>query len=126
MHELSVAQGLVELVADEVARDGPVRVLSVQLRIGPLSGVEPSALLFAYDAATAGTPLDGSALHIEEVPATVFCEPCGVERELVAVTCLRCPACGAATPNVVRGRELEVVSVEVADLTEDVVTATAR
>jgi hydrogenase nickel incorporation protein HypA/HybF len=126
MHELSVAQELVELVAEEVTREGPVRVVSIRLRIGALSGVVPSALRFAYDASTAGTTLEGSALHVEEVPAAVFCERCGVERDLATVTCLRCPACEAATPNVVRGKELEVVSVEVADLTEDVVTATAR
>jgi len=126
MHELAVAEALVELVAEEVAREGPVRVVSVRVRAGALCGVEPAALRFAFDAATAGTPLAGSTLHVDEVPAAVFCEVCRLEHDLPAVNCLRCPACASATARVVRGKELEVVAVEVSDVADAVVTPTAR
>jgi hydrogenase nickel incorporation protein HypA/HybF len=115
MHELSVAQHLVELIEHELRDAGRVRVTAVLLRVGPLSGVEPAALRFAYDSATAGTMLAGSTLTIEDVRPAVFCETCSLERQIDSVQRLRCPVCDAPTPNLVRGRELEVVSVEVVD-----------
>jgi hydrogenase nickel incorporation protein HypA/HybF len=116
MHELSVAQRLVELVGETLEGERPARVRSVRLRLGPLSGVVAQALRFAYDEAAAGTVLEGSALEIEEVRAAVFCPACHAERELQNVQRLCCPICGSATPDVVRGRELEVESVEVEDV----------
>ena len=115
MHELSVAQRLVELVSAELGEDVAPKVRSVRLRLGPLSGVVAQALLFAYDAATEGTALQGSVLEIEEVTPAVFCAKCGKERELASVQRLRCPVCRSPAPEVVRGRELEVLSVEVFD-----------
>jgi hydrogenase nickel incorporation protein HypA/HybF len=115
MHELSVAQALVELVAEQLAGEFPVRVLSVRLRIGALSGVVAEALSFAYDSATAGTVLEGSVLDVEGVAAVVFCPQCAEERELQSLSSLRCPVCSFPAPKLVRGRELEVTWVEVAD-----------
>ena len=115
MHELSIAHRLVELVCDELVDEPAARVRSVRLRLGPLSGVVAQALLFAYDAATAGTPLQGSTLEVEHVAPVVFCAGCERESELPSVQLLRCPVCLAPTPDVVRGRELEIVSVEVID-----------
>ena len=120
MHELSVAQRLVELVCDELGDSTSITVRSVLLRLGPLSGVDAQALRFAYDAATAGTLLDRSTLHIESVAPAGYCPTCNTEVELPDFRRLRCPACGTPTPDLVRGLELEVVSVEVVDAPETV------
>jgi hydrogenase nickel incorporation protein HypA/HybF len=115
MHELSIAESLVELVTDEVGLNDSTRVVSVRLRLGSLSGVVAQALLFAYGAATGGTALEGSTLEIEEVTAVVFCPQCRREHDLADIRRLRCPVCNSPAPHVVRGKELEVVSVTVAD-----------
>jgi hydrogenase nickel incorporation protein HypA/HybF len=115
MHELSVAQRLVELLEAELGASGPVKVNSVLLRVGPLSGVVPQAMLFAYDAAVEGTMLAGSKLQIEEVAPAIFCKTCDVERPLGSIQKMRCPVCKTPSADVIRGRELEVVSVEVVD-----------
>ena len=115
MHELSVAESLVDLVSEALLGEEAARVVSVRLRLGPLSGVVPRALQFAWDAATSGTRLDGAALRIDEVTAAAFCPRCGREHDLPDVAHLRCPVCGDPTPDVVRGRELEVSTVEVVD-----------
>jgi hydrogenase nickel incorporation protein HypA/HybF len=66
MHELSIAVSLVEAVCDELPTLGPdVAVRAVRLRVGPLSGVVPEALTFAFDIAAADTPLAGARLDIE-------------------------------------------------------------
>jgi hydrogenase nickel incorporation protein HypA/HybF len=80
MHELSIALSIVELAAEEAERRGAVRVDSVHLRLGDMSGVVKESLLFSYDLACEGTPLEGSTLVIEEIPVMVYCPACGVER----------------------------------------------
>jgi hydrogenase nickel incorporation protein HypA/HybF len=114
MHELSVARDLVDLVSQELAGRGPVRVVSVRLRLGALSGVVAQALRFAYEGATAGTALEGSMLNIEDVTVAVFCARCAAERDLTDIA-LVCPVCRELTPVVTRGKELEVTSVEIAE-----------
>ncbi|HVS66103.1 MAG TPA: hydrogenase maturation nickel metallochaperone HypA [Thermoanaerobaculia bacterium] len=118
MHELSIVLSLVESASREVERRalGPVRAL--HLRIGRLSGVMPDALRFGWEVATEGTVLAGSRLEIEHVPATVHCPACDEEHELPSIHVLRCPACGGGTARLVRGRELDLIGLEIADSDE--------
>src|SRR5262245_42150791 len=113
MHELSIALSILQLAAEEVERQGGGNVTAVHLRLGPLSGVVQKALRSAYDLAREGSSLSEAELVIEEVPLVVYCLACSVERTLDTAQQLRCPACGAPTPEVVRGRELEVVALEI-------------
>ena len=86
---------------------------ALHLRLGPLSGVVREALLFSFDLAAEGTPIEGARLEIEEVPVVVFCPACGEERPLPGIQSFQCPVCGTPTPDVVRGRELELATMEV-------------
>ncbi|HEY6234211.1 MAG TPA: hydrogenase maturation nickel metallochaperone HypA [Candidatus Elarobacter sp.] len=113
MHELSVALNLLEGVQQTATRDGIDRILAVHVRIGALSGIAPDALRFSWELATAGTVAADSALRIEDVPLIVFCENCAAERAPRAASGLVCPSCGSACPNIVRGRELQLVAMEV-------------
>jgi hydrogenase nickel incorporation protein HypA/HybF len=113
MHELSIAMELIDVASEELARLGGAQVTAVRLRVGPLSGVVKDALLFSFDAAVIGTPLEGARLHIEEVPVSVWCATCDAERELVDVTRRRCPACHSVTPRLMHGDELELTGLEI-------------
>jgi hydrogenase nickel incorporation protein HypA/HybF len=66
-----------------------------------------------YEMARAATPLEGSRLVIEEVPVVVFCPSCQADRELSGVQLFCCAECGTPTPQVERGRELELVALEI-------------
>jgi hydrogenase nickel incorporation protein HypA/HybF len=95
-------------------------VIALRLRLGPLSGVVKDALLFSYDVAAAGTALEGSRLVIEEVPVIVFCQSCNQRRTIETIQLLCCSVCGELTPEVVSGRELQIVAMELEDTaTED-------
>lgn len=73
VHELSIALSLVDAVCDELPRLGDrVSVRRVIVRIGPLSGVVPDALRFAFDVASDGSPIAGASLDIEEVAGTAL------------------------------------------------------
>ena len=113
MHELSIAISMVEMAAEEAARRGAAQVSAIHLKLGDLSGVVKDALLFSYDVACEGTPLEGSRLVIEEVPVTVFCPSCREETAIVSVQQFCCAVCHAPASEVVRGRELEVVALEI-------------
>jgi hydrogenase nickel incorporation protein HypA/HybF len=113
MHELSIAMSIIEGAAEEALRHGDVKVKAVHLKLGPLSGVVKDALLFSYELACEGTALEGSRLVIEEVPATVFCQNCEVERALTSIQRMRCPVCDAPAPQVAQGREIELVALEI-------------
>jgi hydrogenase nickel incorporation protein HypA/HybF len=50
---------------------------------------------------------------IEEVPVVVFCDVCDAERSLGGVQSFCCPECGTPTPRIERGRELELIALEI-------------
>lgn len=112
MHELSIAMGIVDGACEEAARLGSGRIESVHLRLGQLSGVVKEALLFSYGLAAADTALEGSSLEIEDVTAAIFCDDCQTERELPSIQDFSCFVCGKPSSNVVRGRELTIVGLE--------------
>ncbi|ODT84806.1 MAG: hydrogenase maturation nickel metallochaperone HypA [Nitrosomonadales bacterium SCN 54-20] len=111
MHELSVCQALVAQVEQIAINHGALKVESVKLRIGPLSGVELSLLEHAYPFASAGTLVEGSRLEIERAPLKVHCEACGLESE-AKPNLLTCRMCGSCLTRVVSGEELTLMSVE--------------
>jgi hydrogenase nickel incorporation protein HypA/HybF len=111
MHELSIALGIVEVATEEAERLN-ARVTAVHLKVGRLSGVVAEALTSAFELARESTPLAEAVLVIEEVPVAAYCPACAAERA-VPFPSLCCPVCGAQTPDVVRGRELEVTALEI-------------
>lgn len=113
MHELSIALSIVDAAAEEAAQKGASRVSAVHLRLGALSGVVKDALLFSYSIACDGTPLAGSQLVIEDVPVVVFCSRCRTERAIESIQRICCPVCDEFTNDVVQGRELRVVAMEI-------------
>ncbi|MET8130522.1 MULTISPECIES: hydrogenase maturation nickel metallochaperone HypA [unclassified Streptomyces] len=113
MHELSIAVAVVEQVEEAVREQGRP-VASLTLRIGELAGVVPDALDFSFGLATEGTALAGARLLIETVEARGRCDGCGREAPTGMPPVLWCAMCGA-TLALLRGRELEIVRVTLAD-----------
>jgi hydrogenase nickel incorporation protein HypA/HybF len=113
MHELSIALGILDLAEEEAESRGLGRVAAIHLRLGPLSGVVAEALQSAYQLAREGTGLAAADLVIEQASLVAYCPACAANRTLDSVQQLVCPECGAPTPDVVRGRELEVTALEI-------------
>jgi hydrogenase nickel incorporation protein HypA/HybF len=111
MHELSLAESVVE-IACRHARGR--RVARVELKVGHLRQVVPSALEFAFELVAQGTPVDGAELGLEEVPAAGLCRRCGSESELDGFP-LACGACGSLDLELLRGEELLVDALEIED-----------
>jgi len=112
MHELSIAMSIVEMAQEEALQRG-VQVNAVHLKLGALSGVVKEALLSSYEMACDDTPLRGSRLVIEDVPVVIFCPHCKVQRPLSSIQLFCCAECGTPTSEIVHGKELEVVALEI-------------
>jgi hydrogenase nickel incorporation protein HypA/HybF len=112
MHELSIAMSIVEMAQEEASQRG-VQVHAVHLKLGALCGVVKEALLSSYEMACDHTPLSGSRLVIEDVPVVIFCPHCKMQRPLHSVQLFCCAECGTPTSEIVQGKELEVVALEI-------------
>jgi hydrogenase nickel incorporation protein HypA/HybF len=64
MHELSIAESIVEIATEEAARRG-CKVEAVHLKLGAVSGVVREALEFSWALACDETPVAGARLEIE-------------------------------------------------------------
>jgi hydrogenase nickel incorporation protein HypA/HybF len=112
MHELSIAESVVAIV-ERHARGR--RVVRVELKVGHLRQVVPSALSFAFELVAQGTVAEGAELAMEEVPAAGRCRECGADTPLPWFP-LACRACGGLDVDVTRGEELLVDSLELDDV----------
>ena len=112
MHELSIAMSIIELAQEESERRG-VQVSAVHLKLGALSGVVKEALLGSFEMACEDTPLNGAKLVIEELPVLIFCSKCEAQRPISSVQLFCCAECGTPSAEVVQGKELEVVALEI-------------
>ena len=111
MHEIGIAASVLESVRAELARRPHSRGVEVGLKIGDLSGVEPDALRFSFQALLAGSELEGLRIEIEACPRRYRCAVCG--REYVAQGWeLACPECGDLKPQCIGGTELELSYLE--------------
>jgi hydrogenase nickel incorporation protein HypA/HybF len=113
MHELSIAMSIVDMAQEEAEQRGGVQIEAVHLKLGSLSGVVKEALLSAYEMACYDTPLQGSRLIIEEMPVVVFCPGCQMQRPVSSVQLFCCAECGAPSSEIVQGKEIEVVALEI-------------
>jgi hydrogenase nickel incorporation protein HypA/HybF len=113
MHELSIAMSIVEMVQEESQQRGGAQITAVHLKLGTLSGVVKEALLSSYEMACEATALSGSRLVIEDVPVVVVCPMCQAQRPLSSLQLFCCAECGTPTAEIVQGKEIEVVALEI-------------
>ena len=114
MHELAIAQSLLDIVEDEARAHNGVRVTKIRLRIGKLSSVVPDALRGAFEMLTRGGIAEDASLEIEEVPVSIRCHQCA-EAFSTEEPFLVCPSCEGSDVELVAGRELELQSMEIED-----------
>jgi len=113
MHELSIAMSIIDIAAEESENRSGASIKTIYLRLGPLAGVVKQALVSAFDLAREDSPFAKSELVIEDVPLVVHCSVCEAERTFPVFQDLCCPECGTPCGNIISGRELEIVAMEI-------------
>lgn len=112
MHEMSLVEGVRELIIEAAAREGFSRVKEVRVEIGELSGVEREAFAFCFDVAMKDGIADGARLEIIATPGRGRCPACGRDTPLAAVYD-SCAHCGGFPVEVTGGTEMRVIDLEV-------------
>jgi hydrogenase nickel incorporation protein HypA/HybF len=112
MHEMSLAEGVLQILEDAARDQQFSKVKTVWLEIGRLSSVEPEAMRFCFDAVTRGSLAEGAALEIIDVTGIGRCLNCGESVEIAAVYDA-CPACGGYPVNPTGGTEMKIKELEV-------------
>lgn len=113
MHELSLVNGLLEIVESYEQTHGFGRVNALKLSFGRLSCIDPSALRFAFEVQSRGTKAEGAALELDIRPVVLYCLHC--ERETVADRYpLPCPTCRGENVIMTGGTEsLQLIEMDV-------------
>lgn len=117
MHELAIAQNLIELVEREARLRKALAVTRVKISVGALIGVAPEALAFSFDVIKRETIAASAELEIEVVKLQGKCRACFMSAEVGPDFRLLCPACQEPL-DIVAGRELQLDSIEFEDSAE--------
>jgi hydrogenase nickel incorporation protein HypA/HybF len=112
MHEMAIAQSIMDIVEQEMARHGATKVSTIRLVVGEFTAVVPQSLSFCIEMITKGTPLEGVQLEIEPVPLTGRCTGCGEEFAIQEYRFV-CPKCESKEIEMIAGKELFVKEIEV-------------
>jgi hydrogenase nickel incorporation protein HypA/HybF len=114
MHEMGIANSVLDAVRTEARRFPESHVYKVGIRVGELSGVAPDSLSFCFEALVNGTDLEPLTLEIQYCPRQFQCRKCGCSFP-AEIEGLPCPKCGGVDSLSVGGDELDIVYLEVED-----------
>ena len=111
MHELGIANSVLEAVAAETRLHPGAHPVKVAVRVGELSAVDPDALAFGFQILVRGTEWEHLALEVETCPRRHHCPVCQTTFRVTGFD-FACPACGVFHTDCVGGDELELAYLE--------------
>ena len=114
MHELSVAQEIINIVNSYLPENKTASVKVVKVKVGKLSNILNDSLTFCFEALTNESHLKGAKLEIVDVPVKVLCLNCKEESEIENPV-FACPKCGNNELKMISGMELQVDEIELFD-----------
>ena len=112
MHEMSICEGVLQIMEDEAKRHAFERVTKIRLEIGALAAVEPEALRFSFDVVTRGSVAEGAELEILDLEAAAWCFDCS-ESVPIKSRVDDCPKCEGSRLKPTSGDELRIKDMEV-------------
>ena len=112
MHEMSIAQSIIDIVNDTLAENEKSRLKEVAVDIGEMVAVVPESLQFCYEAIVNETEYHNAVLNINVIPLKIKCNNCNIESKIEKYAFL-CPKCESTNINVISGEELNIRYLEV-------------
>ena len=112
MHEMTLAESVLDVVEAYASREACLRIKIVRLEIGKLSGVEPDAMRFCFDAVARGTMAEGAALDIVEQDGYAWCFDCRLQVPVEKRTD-PCVVCGGFRLQMMEGTAMRVKEMEI-------------
>ena len=119
MHELSMAQAIVDTVIDAAQKNNATEVVEVTIEVGMLTMLNPEQLKFLLDVIVEDTLLADAEIIIEDVPVEIDCRSCdytglantdGSDHYLSIV---KCPQCDERNVEILTGKECNVKTIKI-------------
>lgn len=114
MHEVSIANSIIQILNDVVPKDKKGFVSAVNIKVGQLSAIEVDALLFAFDIVKNKTLLNKAKLNIGIIEGIGECSDCGQSFSMAGYA-TPCPNCNSYLVKITQGKEMKVVSYDFED-----------
>ena len=111
MHELSIAQNLLQITLKHAEAAGAASVTDLYLVIGQMSNIIDDSIQFCWELVAKDTLAEGSRLHFERVPAIFRCSACETEFELQGS--FICPKCQSGQIRLVSGDDFRLERIEI-------------
>jgi hydrogenase nickel incorporation protein HypA/HybF len=111
MHELSIAQSILDIVNQHLPVGKTIHVKSIKVKIGKLSNVLPDSLRFCFDAITKDSDFEKTQLILNIIPITIKCNDCYKLSEIDDYV-FSCPLCDSTNIKVVAGNDLNIEEIE--------------
>ena len=112
MHEMSIAQNIIDIIRDHVKPEEESNVRSIRLKLGEFSGVVRESLEFCFSSLINDTPLQKARLEIEDVRISAHCGTCG-QTSALEYGIFICPLCGSNNMKILSGTELQIETIEI-------------
>ncbi len=113
MHELAIAESIVEAVEAKATECNAVRVKNVRLKLGEASGVVLDSLTFCFEMLTSQYPmLAGTQLLADTVPHRARCRHCDNEFAVMNFVA-QCPTCQEWSDEIISGTEMQIIEMEI-------------
>ena len=111
MHEYSIVQALLTQCEDIARENEAESITKIVVKIGKMSGVEPSLLETAFNTFKEKTICDGAEFVLNIQPLVIECKACGTVTELEKIY-YKCPVCESLDVRVIDGEEMFLMSLE--------------
>jgi hydrogenase nickel incorporation protein HypA/HybF len=112
MHELSVAQNIIEIVKENIPEEDLENVKTIFLEVGEFSGIVSDSLKYCFDVIKSDTPLENSKMEIKKIPFILFCNECKSETTNNMGIRL-CEKCGEYNTKILSGTDMQIIKVEI-------------
>ena len=112
MHEIGIMERALEIAITNAKKQNAHKINKITMNIGKLSGVIPDALEFAFDVVIKNTIAENATLKINTIPITCYCDNCQINFN-PPEWFFECPQCHQFSNNIIQGKEIELMSVEI-------------
>lgn len=112
MHEMSLCEGVLQIIETEAKKQNFTKVKRVILDVGVLSGVEIPALEFSFEVVMRGSVAENAKLEINQIEAQAWCMQCA-ETVIVKERYDACPKCESYQLQISSGDEMRIKELEV-------------
>lgn len=117
MHELSMAQGIINAVLETAENNNATEVTEIYIEVGKLAMLNPEQLRFLLDVLVENTIAENAKMDIKEIPVIINCPECGFEGEAKIddedhyAPSMECPKCGNLRISILSGRDCIVKNI---------------